>query len=155
MRTLTLRINIRQAMNHTADRPLTIGRLAQASGASVDTVRYYEKQGLLPAPQRSASGYRLYQADSLRRLRFIRRSKDLGFSLEEIRHLLSLTDQDGPSASVKQMTVDKLQLVNAKLADLQAMRDASQSLADSCDGQGCIHHCPIVDALNRDEDRLP
>ena len=132
--------------------PLTIGKLAQASATSIDTVRYYEKSGLLPAPQRSRSGYRLYDTDTLRRLRFIRRSKDLGFSLDEIRHLLSLTDHDGASAEVKQMTLDKLTLVNNKLADLQAMRDALQSLADSCDGQGCIHHCPIVDALNRDDE---
>ncbi len=136
----------------TPTRPMTIGKLATAAQVPVDTVRFYEREGLLPAPQRSRSGYRQYQADSLRRLRFIRRSKQLGFSLEEIAQLLQLTDDDGPSASVRQLTLDKLHLVDRKLADLQAMRDALQSLAESCDGEGCVHHCPIVDALNREEE---
>ncbi|MGJ8669668.1 MAG: MerR family transcriptional regulator [Oceanococcus sp.] len=152
MRTLSVPCINQQAMSDNQPRPLTIGKLAAASEVSIDTVRYYERAGLLPPPQRSASGYRLYQADTLRRLRFIRRSKALGFSLDEISRLLSLTDQDGPSSSVKQLTLDKLKLVDQKLADLQSMRDALQGLAQSCDGQGCIHHCPIVDALNREDD---
>lgn len=134
---------------------MTIGKLAKASEVAIDTVRYYERVGLLPQPQRSAAGYRLYHADSLRRLRFIRRSKNLGFSLEEISHLLALTDQDGPSASVRQITLDKLALIDGKLADLQAMRLALQNLADSCDGEGCVQHCPIVDALNREDSETP
>ena len=135
-------------MNISSDKPMNISKLAKSAQVAVDTVRYYEREGLLPAAARTAAGYRVYNAQSLQRLRFIRRSKSLGFSLHEVANLLKLTDSDGPSASVRDLTLDKLELVNQKIDDLQRMRDALQQLADSCDGEGCIHHCPIIEALN-------
>ena len=84
---------------------MTIGKLAKAADVAIDTVRYYERQGLLPQPQRTTSGYRLYAEDSLRRLRFIRRAKALGFQLNDIASLLRLTDNDGASASVRALTL--------------------------------------------------
>lgn len=133
---------------------MKIGQLARASEVPIDTIRYYEREALLPPPSRSSGGYRLYDEAALRRLRFIRRSKALGFSLDEIRQLLALTDSDAPAASVRALSVDKLQLIEAKLADLKAMQAALQRLIESCDGQGCVHHCPIVDALNREDPLL-
>ena len=130
--------------------PMTIGKLAKASDVAIDTIRFYEREGLMPAAPRTAAGYRTYDQDSLRRLRFIRRAKSLGFKLDDIASLLRLTDNDGASASVRQLTLQHLELVNQKIQGLLHMRDALQSLADRCDGQGCIHHCPIIDALNDD-----
>ncbi len=129
---------------------MTIGRLSSASDVSIDTIRYYERENLLPAPARTASGYRVYDQDSLRRLRFIRRAKQLGFNLEDIRNLLALTDVDGPSAEVKQLTELKLRLVEDRIKDLRRMQKALQALSDSCDGSGPTHQCPIIDALNED-----
>ncbi len=130
---------------------MTIGRLSRASEVSIDTIRYYERERLLPAAARTASGYRVYDQDSLRRLRFIRRAKQLGFNLEDIRNLLALTDVDGPSAEVKQLTEQKLRLVEDRIKDLRRMQRALQTLSDSCDGHGPTHQCPIIDALNEND----
>ncbi len=129
---------------------MTIGKLATASKVAIDTIRYYEREGLMPEPARTSAGYRMYEQDSLRRLRFIRRAKALGFKLDDIASLLRLTDNDGASASVRNLTLQHLDQVNQKIQGLLHMRDALQSLAERCDGQGCIHHCPIIDALNED-----
>lgn len=128
----------------------TIGKLAKASGVAVDTVRYYESEGLLPPPQRSPAGYRLYADDTLRRLRFIRRAKDLGFNLREIASLLQLSEQAGSSAQVKQLTAQKLRLVESKIHALEQMHAALQALEQHCDGQVEIRDCPIIAALNGD-----
>lgn len=130
---------------------MTIGRLSRASEVSIDTIRYYEREKLLPAAARTAAGYRVYDQDSLRRLRFIRRAKQLGFNLDDIRNLLALTDGDGPSAEVKQLTEQKLRLVEDRIKDLRRMQKALQVLSDSCDGCGPTHQCPIIDALNEDD----
>ncbi len=130
---------------------MTIGRLSRASEVSIDTIRYYERERLLPAAARTASGYRVYDQDSLRRLRFIRRAKQLGFNLEDIRNLLALTDVDGPSAEVKQLTEQKLRLVEDRIKDLRRMQRALQTLSDSCNGHGPTHQCPIIDALNEND----
>lgn len=127
---------------------LTIGKLAAASEVSADTIRFYEREALLPFPVRSPSGYRLYDSGAVSRLRFIRRAKQLGFTLDEIRSLLALSDQDAPSARIKQLTDDKLRSVESKIRDLQNMRDALKQLSQRCDGQGHAHACPIIDALN-------
>lgn len=129
---------------------MRIGELAKASDVTIETIRYSEHAGLLPPPQRSSGGYRIYQSDAAKRLRFFRRNKTLGFSLEEIRQLLMLTDTDGPASMVKTMTQNKLDLIESKLAELQAMRNALRALVESCDGSAFIHHCPIIATLNRD-----
>lgn len=128
---------------------MTIGKLATASNVSIDTIRFYEREGLLLPPQRTAAGYRLYDATAGARLNFIRRAKRLGFTLDEIRKLLLLADEDAPSAQIKQLTVDKLHLVEEKIHDLQQMHKALKKLSSACDGQTAAHACPIIDALNQ------
>ena len=114
---------------------LTIGHLAKESGVNLETVRYYERRGLLPKPPRNASGYRLFPAEATRRLRFIQRAKELGFSLKEIRELLSLKIAD----------------VEAKIRTLESMKRTLLKLAKSCGGCGPIADCPILDTLDRED----
>lgn len=130
---------------------MNIGQLARQSGVPIDTVRYYERQQLLPPPARSASGYRIYRADDVARLQFIRRAKALGFTLEEIADLLDISDRrDGEMAQVKRAAAEKLALIDARLRDMQHMRDALSQLVDACPGHGPLGQCPIIAALNRE-----
>jgi Hg(II)-responsive transcriptional regulator len=129
---------------------LTIGRIAKLADVGIDTVRFYERRGLLPAPQRTASGYRIYAADTVGRLNFIRRAKGLGFSLEEITTLLDLQDNGGAKAAVKKITQRKLEQINAKIDDLIRMRDVLTELNKDCTGNGDIGGCPIIEALSDD-----
>jgi len=131
---------------------LTIGKVAKATGMGVETLRFYEREGLLAAPQRSAAGYRLYPESSIARLRFVRRAKQLGFTLTEIRNLLSLSDGSGSQRDVKAMTAKKLDLLTQRIADLERIRAALSELDERCDGDGCIADCPVIAALNDDED---
>lgn len=133
----------------TAAKSLTIGRLAERAGVGIDTVRYYERAGLLPIPPRRASGYRDYPADSVRRLRFIRRAKDLGFTLTEIGELLELSGR-GSVPAIREAARHKLELVEHKLAELQRVRDGLQELIEACPGHGPAEHCPILRALSDD-----
>ena len=125
----------------------TIGRIATASGVGVETIRFYEREGLLPEPERSASGYRLYTDDAVARLRFIQRAKQLGFTLDEVRRLLTLADVAGPSAEVRALAADKLAIIDARLRDLGRMREALADLVECCDGSGSAASCPIIQAL--------
>lgn len=129
----------------------TIGKLADASQVSVETIRYYERSGLLNPPQRSASGYRLYRNDDVRRLRFILRAKTLGFTLEEIQALMQLSETDADRCDVKSLAAEKLSIIDAKITDLQSMRDALGDLHERCDGRGSVAGCPIIEALNQTE----
>lgn len=134
-------------------RDLTIGNLAKQSGVSAETLRYYERRGLITPSQRTASGYRLYQTDASRRLRFIRRAQALGFSLGEISELLSLSDDPNQSAAaVKQLTRAKIQDINLRVRDLQRMKQGLAALETHCPGHGSTSECPILGALNRDDD---
>ena len=123
------------------------GELAQQSGCNIETVRFYEKQGLLPAPPRTAVGHRDYAPEHLKRLTFIRRSRELGFKLDEVRSLLTLVDgSDWTCAEVKAMTLEHLADVRRKIADLQKLAVILTDMAAQCDG-GAVPECPIVDAL--------
>ncbi len=126
---------------------LTIGWLAKRADVGIDTIRFYERRGLLPAPARTAAGYRLYAPDTADRLQFIRRAKALGFSLEEITALLDLQDNGGPKAEVKAITNHKIDEIDAKIHDLQKMRGVLAELNRDCSGQGDIASCPIIEAL--------
>jgi MerR family mercuric resistance operon transcriptional regulator len=124
------------------------GELAQRSGCNIETVRFYEKQGLLPAPPRSAGGHRDYAPEHLKRLTFIRRSRELGFTLEAVRRLLSLVDgSDWTCAEVRAMTLEHLAYVRRKIADLQKLVKVLEDMAAQCDG-GLVPECPVVDALS-------
>ena len=123
------------------------GELANLSGCNVETVRFYEKQGLLPAPPRTAGGHRDYAPEHLKRLTFIRRSRELGFTLGEVRGLLALVDgSDWTCAEVRAMTLDHLADVRRKIADLEKIARTLEDMAAQCDG-GAVPACPIVDAL--------
>ena len=127
---------------------MKIGTLAKRADVAIDTVRYYERQGLLPAPVRLASGYRDYTDGDVARLRFIRRAKALGFTLGEIGELLALSARrDGDMAGMKSAAQQKLADVDAKLAELQRIRQGLTDLVASCPGHGALEHCPILDAL--------
>jgi len=126
---------------------MTIGRLAKEAGINIDTIRYYERNGLIPEPVRRASGYREYQAADLRRLRFILRAKDLGFTLTEIGELLSLSG-DKDVRGVKRRAEQRLEQVEYKIKELQRVRRGLKTLVDACPGHGDLEHCPIVAALS-------
>ena len=121
---------------------LTIGRLAKQAAVGIDTVRFYERRGLLPEPSRTASGYRLYSDDTIARIRFIRRAKLLGFSLDEIGNLLELHDRGGQKSAVKQITQRKLEQIDARIADLTKIRDVLWELESECSGTGDNQRLP-------------
>jgi Hg(II)-responsive transcriptional regulator len=127
---------------------MQIGQLAQRTGVAIDTVRYYERQGLLPQPQRRASGYRQYAEQDISRLRFIRRAKELGFSLQEIGELLALSNaRDTDVARIKAATENKLREVERRIEELVRVRDGLRSLVEHCPGHGDPAACPILAAL--------
>ena len=127
---------------------LTIGRAAKQADVTIDTIRFYERRGLLPMPQRTANGYRLYPPETVSRLHFIRRAKGLGFTLDEIRALLKLQDVGGAKADVKALTEHKLEQIEIKITDLQLMRDALRKLNTQCSGTGSVSSCPIIETLS-------
>ncbi|TXH04778.1 MAG: heavy metal-responsive transcriptional regulator [Nevskiaceae bacterium] len=129
---------------------LTIGKLATQAGVAVDTVRFYEREGLLPAPPRLDSGYRLYPADAVKRLRFIRRAKALGFTLPEIGELLALSAPRADVRKVKRAAQGKLQLLDAKITELERIRAGLRQLVAHCPGHGDSGDCPILNALNEE-----
>ncbi len=127
---------------------LTIGKAAEQGGVNVQTIRYYERRGLLPLPVRSAAGYRKYSDDAIRRLRFIRQAQSLGFSLSEIEELLSLRMQAGATCGdIRKRARQKIATVNQKIGELQRIKDALSKLATACRGEGPTSECPILEAL--------
>lgn len=127
---------------------LTISKLAAAAGVGVPTVRYYERRGLLPKPQRRASGYRDFDHASVRRIRFIRQAKELGFTLRDVSALLKLRVTPGSDcAAVRARAAGKLAEVTARLAELERIRDALAKLVAACPAGGPVTHCTILDAL--------
>jgi Cu(I)-responsive transcriptional regulator len=126
---------------------LTIGELGKATDTKVETIRYYERVGLLAPPDRTASNYRTYGGEALARLSFIRRARDLGFSLDKVRELLALASQDqSDCASVDAIASAHLAEVERKLADLAALRRELSAVISSCKG-GVIAECRILEAL--------
>jgi Hg(II)-responsive transcriptional regulator len=127
---------------------MKIGALAKQANVNIDTVRYYERQGLLPAPQRLMSGYRQYETGDVARLRFVRRAKALGFTLIEIRELLTLSShREDDMAGMKAAAIEKLADVEDKLTELTRIRDGLKALVASCPGHGTLEQCPILNAL--------
>lgn len=127
---------------------MTIGKIAAEADVAIDTVRYYERAGLLPEPPRRESGYREYPPDTVKRLRFIRRAKALGFSLPEIGELLDLSTSSADVRKVKNAAQAKLTVLNEKIAELTRVRDGLQKLVKHCPGHGKADACPILNALN-------
>ncbi len=133
---------------------LTIGKLAKQAGLGIDTVRFYERQGLIDPPPRTESNYRLYPRDEVARLRFIKRAKVLGFTLNEIKDLLTLQqDPHTTRADIKNRTLAKIEDINRKIDDLTRIKAALEHLASECDGHGPLAGCPILAALTRVDEK--
>src|SRR5712692_2514523 len=129
---------------------LAIGRVSQRTGMNVETIRYYERVGLLPQTARSSGGYRLYGVGQIKRLSFIRRARALGFSIDEIRTLLRLADErKRPCAEVRIVAEAHLADVRAKIADLEAMERVLKETVARC-AKGAGSHCPMIEALSRE-----
>lgn len=127
---------------------MTIGALARAAGVHVETIRYYQRRGLLAAPPKPRRGVRRYGGDAVARLRFVRRAQELGFSLAETGRLLTL--QEGRSCdAARSLAAEKLAAVDDRLADLGRMRTALTELIDRCDAIACDVSCPIIETLQR------
>jgi len=126
---------------------MTIGRLAKETGVNIDTIRYYERHGLLPHPSRRESGYREYARADVARLSFIRRAKELGFSLADIAELLSLSHERRDVRGVKRKAEEHLADVERKIDELKRVRRGLKTLIDACPGHGVLETCPIVTAL--------
>lgn len=133
----------------------SIGQVARLSGVGVETVRFYEREGLLEKPVRRISGYRQYAEEAVKQIRFIKRTQQLGFSLKEIRELLTLrVDTETSCEQVKERTAAKLTEVEQKMAELQRMRQALLQVASLCDGEGPKSRCPMLDALRHDSETV-
>jgi len=131
----------------------TIGQLAKKVGVNIETVRFYERKGLLPPPKRRESGYRVYGEEDVRRLQFIRHAKELGFSLKEIQELLELrVDPNTTCDDVRRKAEQKIADIERRIQELQRVRKALQSLAAACIGHGPEGDCPFLEALEAVED---
>lgn len=127
---------------------LTIGKVAKRADVGIETVRFYEREGLLESPRRLPSGYRQYSEDTVAVLCFIKRAKELGFTLKEIKALLALRlDQSGKRADIKKQALLKMADISARIQDLQRIHQSLSKLTASCDGRGSLKGCPILQAL--------
>jgi MerR family transcriptional regulator, mercuric resistance operon regulatory protein len=128
-------------------RGYAIGEISRKTGVNIETIRYYERIGIMTKPDRTASGYRQFSYEHLKRLSFIRKSRVLGFRLEEIRALLSMVDSRSFSCGeIHEMTMEHLVTVQQKLSDLRALEKALKSMAAKC-SKGDVPDCPVIDAL--------
>lgn len=131
----------------TSIKPVTIGTLSKCTGCNIETIRYYERVGLLPPPPRSPGGNRLYGSEHLKRLTFIRRSRELGFTLDEVRTMLSLVDGGAYTcADVQALSTQHLQSVRHKIRDLKTLEKTLAAIVSQCSGDK-VPECPIIDVL--------
>ncbi len=132
----------------------TIGALSKRTGVKIETIRYYEKSGIMPNPPRSEGGYRMYREVHLDRLRFIRRCRQLGFSMAEIEGLLGLVDDHGYTCGeVRSLTIEHADMVKQKIKDLKRLEKTLRNIAAQCTGKE-VPDCPIIDALQDPNHRL-
>lgn len=133
----------------------TIGKAAAELGINVETIRFYQRERLVPVPPKPPRGYRVYDEDLMNQLRFIKRAQRLGFTLDEVRQLMRLSDDSRNGArDAKRVTAQKLAEVRTKIEDLQRMESALQTLIEECPGHGPSCGCPILAALNGDNEPL-
>ncbi len=131
---------------------LRVGEVARRAAVNLQTIHFYEREGLLPQPPRTASNYRMYSDEAVRRVRFIKRAQELGFGLKDIKELLSLRATPGTRcADVRQQAVAKLRDINAKIGTLQRMRKALTKLIGECAGRRPVTACPILEALDAED----
>jgi MerR family copper efflux transcriptional regulator len=128
---------------------LSTGELAKQGGVNLESIRFYERERLLPKPPRTAGGYRMFTADDVRRVRFIKRAQELGFSLREIKELLALRlEADTSCADVRKRAQTKLSDIEQKIRDLQRMKKVLARLTTACPGRGTLDACPILESLD-------
>ena len=131
-------------MSHT---PLTIGRLAKQSSVNVETIRYYQRVGLIVEPKKPPTGFRIYPVDYVSRIKFVKRAQELGFTLKEIEDLLDLGD--GNCQQVQHLAEQKLHQINERLRDLKAMKRAVSDLLKQCKTSETNVHCALIESLNK------
>jgi MerR family transcriptional regulator, mercuric resistance operon regulatory protein len=134
------------------NREFGIGDLSQRTAVHIETIRYYERIGLLPSPPRTEGGHRLYSGAHLKRLVFIRRSRELGFTLDEIRNLFGLVEGGHACSDVQEAALTHLKNIRRKIADLRRMERTLADTAARCEG-GSAPDCPIIDVLSREPGR--
>ena len=131
---------------------LSISQVAKRGGVNIQTIRYYERQGLLAPTSRTEAAYRIFSAESVRRIRFIKRAQELGFSLKEIKDLLSLRiDAHTTQADIRKRTQAKIADVEQKILHLQAIHASLLRMAEDCSGCGSLKDCPILESLDKEE----
>ena len=131
---------------------LTIGKVARLARVGVETIRFYEREGLVAKPPRTPSGYRQYPKETVARIRFIRRAKKLGFTLKEIKELLALRVDPGTTCGdIRRRAKAKIAAIQEKVAALEKMKEALEKLAVQCRGKGPTSECPILEALEEEE----
>ncbi len=131
---------------------LTIGEVAKRGGVNIQTIRYYERQGLLAPTSRTEAAYRIFSAESVRRIHFIKRAQELGFSLKEIKDLLSLRiDAHTTQADIRKRALAKIADVEQKILHLQAIHASLLRTAEGCSGCGSLKDCPILESLDKEE----
>ncbi len=133
-------------MNANEYKTLSIGGLSKLTGCHIETIRYYEKINLLPAPLRSAGGHRVYPSNLQSRLVFIRKARNLGFTLEEVRNLLELVNGDYTCDEVKQVVIEHIGVVTTKIKELSQMKKSLKVMTTQCSGGG-LHDCAAIDSL--------
>lgn len=127
--------------------PMSIGALSKQSGVNIETIRYYERISIMPAPARSTGGYRMYAPSHLKRLIFVRRGRELGFGIEELRELLRLVDGHAYTcAQIHELTLEHVASIRRKIADLRRLQRVMNEMAAQCSGDQ-VPECPIIDAL--------
>lgn len=131
---------------------INIGALAKEAQVNLQTIRYYEREGLIAKPPRTASGYRVFSADVVRRVRFVKHAQELGFSLAEVKELLALrVDAKTSCVEIRQRTQGKIADVQNKIRALQAIKKALERLTATCHGSGPVSECPILESLDPKE----
>jgi len=139
-------------MDKASSETLRIGEVARSTGVTPDALRYWEREGLIPAPERRPSGYREFPASTIERVRFLLRAKRLGFSLEEIRNLVQLQEsRASTSHEVREAVLVRIRDLDARIEELTSLRADLRTLADRCDGHDAIADCPILDHLSHCE----
>lgn len=130
---------------------LTTGQLAKETGVNIETIRYYERRGLIPEPPRRVSGYREFTPKYIERIRFIKRAQALGFTLREISELLAVADGNPVCKDIRKFAEDKIKDIDTRVHDLQKIRMALNDLIKRCLGKKKISECPIIESLSQKE----
>jgi Hg(II)-responsive transcriptional regulator len=130
---------------------LSIGQVAKLANVNLETVRYYEKRGLIVEPPRTETGYRMFSEDVVDKIKFIKRAQELDFTLSEIKKIIRITENDDSftAQEVHQFAEQKLNIIEGKIRDLEKVKSVLQDLSERCSGKGPICDCPIIQSLSR------